>query len=156
MRSISSTTRKRRKGEQGGRDYFFISRGEFLKQKAKKQFLEWAEVLGNFYGTPLKFVQEQLERGTDVILSIDVQGAQKIKRKVKNAVFIFVLPPSVEELQRRLKARSTENRREIAGRLKLARWEIKQAKHYDYAVLNDNLDKALRKLKKIIAEERKE
>ena len=148
--SISATTRKPRAGERADKDYFFISRKEFFKRKKAHQFLEWAKVLDSFYGTPGKFVQERLNRGENALLSIDVQGARKIKRKVKDAVFIFILPPSFRELESRLKRRSTEGKRQIAQRLRLARREMAHVKEYDYVILNDRLKKALAQLKEII------
>jgi guanylate kinase len=154
-RSVSFTTRKPRKGERQGRDYFFISRPEFLKRRNQRQFLEWARVLGNFYGTPRAFVKRHLSRGDDVLLSIDVQGARKIRGKIRKAVFIFILPPSCGELARRLQARSTEKKREISRRLKLAKREMRFIKEYDYVVLNDKVSKALARLKEIINIERK-
>lgn len=155
VRSISVTTRKRRKGERGGKDYFFISRQEFIKRKKAGQFLEWATVLDNSYGTPRDVVAKHLRRGDDVLLSIDVQGARKIQRKIKDAVFIFILPPSLRELRKRLMQRSTEDRKEITRRLKLARWEMSFVRHYNYVVLNDRISDALERLKEIIRQERK-
>lgn len=156
VRSISVTTRKKRRGERAGRDYFFISPKEFLRRKKANQLLEWAKVLDNFYGTPRTFVEKHINRGDDVLLSIDVQGARKIKRKVRGAVFIFILPPSLGELEARLRRRSTELRREISRRLKLAKREMGFIKEYDYAVLNDKIESALKRLEEIIDFERRE
>jgi guanylate kinase len=155
VRSVSATTRRPRKGERRGRDYFFITPEEFIKKRNRRQFLEWARILGSFYGTPREFVEKHTRRGDDVLLSIDVQGAMKIKRKVADAVFIFILPPNFQELEQRLMRRSTENKRDIARRLKLAKKEMRFLQHYDYAVLNDKVGKALKRLKKIIVFERK-
>lgn len=155
VRSISATTRKRRKSEREGRDYFFISRQEFVKRKRAGQFLEWATVLDNFYGTPCEVVAKHLRRGDDVLLSIDVQGARKLKRKIKDAVFIFILPPSFKELEKRLLRRSTESKKEITRRLKLARREMSFARQYNYVVLNDRISAAIERLKQIIRQERK-
>ncbi|MFC1699184.1 guanylate kinase [Candidatus Omnitrophota bacterium] len=155
VRSVSATTRKRRKGELSGRDYFFISQAAFLQKRGRGQFLEWARVLGNFYGTPRSFVQGHIRSGDDVLLSIDVQGASKLKRSQKQAVFIFIKPPSFQELKVRLCGRSTEDTSEIARRLKLARREMQSIKQYDYVVLNDKIEKALLRLKRIIIQERK-
>lgn len=154
VRSVSATTRKRRKGEREGRDYFFISRGEFNRRIRQNQFLEWARVLGQLYGTPREFVEQQIVRGRDVLLSIDVQGALKIKRKKYDAVFIFILPPSFEELAQRLRLRSTEGKHEIMRRLKLAKKEMECIREYNYAVLNDKITHALKRLKEIIRSER--
>ena len=155
VRSISATTRRRRRGERQGGDYFFISTKEFLKRRRAGRFLEWARVLGSFYGTPRDFVEEHINHGEDVLLSIDVQGALKVKRRGFKAVFIFILPPSLRELKRRLKRRSTEDKREIARRLKLAREEMGFVKEYNYLVLNDKIKTALAKLKEIIRLERR-
>ena len=155
VRSVSATTRKARRGEGHGKDYFFISNHEFIKRRKAGRFLEWAGVLSSFYGTPREFVREHIGRGDDVLLSIDVQGAMKVKRKVRNAVFIFILPPSFCELERRLRKRSTESKREIIRRLKLAEKEMGFIEEYDYVVLNDELKAALEELKRIIRRERK-
>jgi len=155
MRSVSATTRKPRRGEQPGKDYFFLSPEEFKKRRKLHKFLEWAEVLGCYYGTPREFVQEHINRGDDILLSIDVQGALKIKSKVEGAVFIFISPPSFEELEKRLRRRSTESKAQIARRLKLAKKEIGFRKEYNYAVLNDKISRALARLKAIIDFERK-
>ncbi len=155
VQSVSFTTRKPRCSERQNRDYTFISREEFIKRRKAGQFLEWAQVLGNFYGTPRDFVEKHLKCGNDVLLSIDVQGARKIQRKVSKAVFIFIFPPSFKELERRLKARSTEGKAEIARRLKLARKEMGFAKEYNYAVVNDQISKALARLREIIEHGRK-
>ncbi len=153
--SISVTTRNPRRGEREGRDYFFISKEEFIKKQRQGKLLEWAKVLDNFYGTPRDFVEKHINRGADVLLSIDVQGALKIKRKASSAVFIFILPPTLQELERRLRRRSTEDRAQITRRLKLAEREMKFLTKYDYVVLNDKINKALAKLKEIINLERK-
>ena len=139
VRSISVTTRKPREGEREGEDYFFISHQEFIKRRKAHQLLEWAQVLGNYYGTPCDFVEKHINRVDDVLLSIDVQGARKIKRKVSEAVFIFILPPTFRELEGRLRRRSTEGKREIARRLRLAKRETGFIKEYNYVVLNDKI-----------------
>ena len=155
VRSISATTRRPRRGERPGKDYFFISLQEFKKRRKRHQFLEWAKVLGCYYGTPRKFLQEHINRGDDILLSIDVQGALKIKSRAGGAVFIFIAPPSFEELARRLRQRSTESKTEIARRLKLAKKEMGFKKEYNYVVLNDKINRALARLKAIIDFERK-
>ncbi|MFH1046451.1 MAG: guanylate kinase [Candidatus Omnitrophota bacterium] len=157
VRSVSATTRAARPGERQDEDYFFLTKGEFLKKKAARQFLEWAKVLGNYYGTPGDFVRRHLRRGNDVLLAIDVQGALKVKRcHDLAAVFIFILPPSLAELSRRLKHRSTETGKEITRRLALAKREIspRNIQQYDYVVVNDTIAESLRKLKRIIVHER--
>ena len=155
LRSISVTTRNRRKGERHGKDYFFVSRREFLKKRRKREFLEWARVLGNFYGTRREFVQKHINRGEDVLLSIDVQGARKIKRKFNRAVFIFILPPSLRELERRLRRRSTEDHKEITRRLGLAKEEMGFIKEYDYVIVNAKISTALKRLREIVDLERR-
>lgn len=155
MRSISVTTRKPRRGEREGRDYFFISLKDFIRRRKRSEFLEWARVLKNFYGTPRKTLQQHIKRGADVLLSIDVQGALKVKRKAGSAVFIFILPPSAKELKRRLGRRSTEDKQEITRRLKLAKREMAFVKEYDYVVLNDKVATALARLKEIVLFERR-
>ncbi len=155
VRSISATTRRKRKGERQGRNYFFISRAEFIRRKKASQFLESARVLGNLYGTPRDFIEKHISRGHDVLLSIDVQGARKIKRRGYRAVFIFIVPPFFQELARRLRLRKTESKAEIARRLKLAKKEMQCAREYDYVVVNDKLNLALARLKEIINFERK-
>ena len=155
VRSISATTRKPRRGEHQGKDYFFISKREFLKKRKAGQFLEWAKVLDSFYGTPRDFVEKHINQGSDVLLSIDVQGALKVKRKAKRAVLIFILPPSLRELERRLKRRSTEGKAEITKRLNLAREEMSFMKEYNYVVLNDKIEHALTRLKEVVRSERR-
>lgn len=155
VRSISVTTRRRRGKEREGRDYFFVSPEEFIKRRTKHEFLEWARVLNNYYGTPRDFIEKHTRRGDDVLLNIDVQGAMKIKRKKPDAVLIFILPPSFKVLEGRLRRRSTESKTEIARRLKFARHEMHFVKKYNYAVLNDEIARALKQLKEIIRQERK-
>lgn len=150
VRSISATTRKPRRGERQGKDYFFIPREEFIRRRRAGEFIEWAGVLGNYYGTPRDFVESNLNKGRDVLLSIDVQGARQIKRRIKNAVFIFIAPPSFQELARRLQKRSTESSEEIAQRLHLAQKEMEYIKEYNYIIVNDNIEEALRQLQEIV------
>lgn len=153
VRSISATTRKPRRGERQGKDYFFIPREEFIRRRRAGEFIEWAGVLDNYYGTPRDFVESNLNKGRDVLLSIDVQGARQIKRRIKNAVFIFIAPPSFQELARRLQNRSTESSEEIAQRLQLAQKEMRYIKEYNYTIVNDNFEEALRQLLEIIRNE---
>ncbi|UCB56707.1 MAG: guanylate kinase [Candidatus Omnitrophota bacterium] len=155
VRSISVTTRRRRGKEREGRDYFFVSPREFIKRRNRQEFLEWARVLNNYYGTPCDFIEKHTGRGDDVLLNIDVQGAMKIKRKKRDAVLIFILPPSFKVLEGRLRRRSTESKAEIARRLKFARHEMRFVRKYNYAVLNDEIARALKQLKEIIRQERK-
>ncbi|MEO2065726.1 MAG: guanylate kinase [Desulfurobacteriaceae bacterium] len=152
--SISFTTRKPRPGEVNGKDYWFISREEFLRRIEEGDFLEWAEVYGNLYGTSKSQVLKALNEGKDVLLDIDTQGALQVKENFPEAVLIFILPPSLEELERRLKNRGTDPEEVIEKRLKVAREEIKRAKFYDYIVVNDVLEVAYNKLKSIISAEK--
>ena len=123
VQSISVTTRSPRKGERRGRDYYFVTRKKFKDMVAGRKFLEWAENFGHLYGTPRKFAEEAARKGKDVILSIDVQGAMQIKRRRARAVFIFIMPPSREELKKRLSKRNTEHKASIKMRLKVAEKE---------------------------------
>lgn len=153
-RSISMTTRSPRPGEKDGIDYIFIEKEEFLKRQKKGEFLEWAKVFGEYYGTPKKYIIHMLKKGGDVILSIDVQGALKIKKLKMKASYIFILPPSIEMLKERLVNRSTESKEAIKQRLNLAKKEVAQSKKYDYVVINNRLESALDNLRAIIIAER--
>jgi len=148
--SISCTTRLPRPGEVHGQHYFFVSEEEFKKSIAKGEMLEWAKVYGHYYGTPLHFVREKIAAGKDVVLDIDIQGAQEVRRKIPEAILIFIIPPSWEELQRRIINRSTDSSEVIKKRLKAAKEEIKMAREFDYIVINDILENALRELTSII------
>jgi guanylate kinase len=151
--SVSWTTRKPRQGEVHGKDYFFVSLGQFMEKKDKSEFLEYAEVFGSFYGTPMNSVDEAIKKGQDVLLDIDTQGALQIKSK-RDAVLIFILPPSLEILKGRLYNRKTDSETEIWKRLKDAQHELKCVRQYDYAVINDNIDMTVEKIKSIIIAER--
>lgn len=151
VRSISMTTRQAREGEIEGRDYFFVSKKEFEKKVLKNEFLEYAEVFGNYYGTPKKFVQEHVNNNKDVMLNIDVQGAMQIKKSFReNSIFIFILPPSLEALKKRLLKRKTDSKSQIKKRLEVAKNELSYVKRYDYAIINDKLKTAFRQLSSII------
>ena len=152
--SISKTTRKPRPGEKEGVNYFFVSREQFEEEIKNERFLEYAEYNNNYYGTPKDFVFEALEKGFDVILEIETQGALKIKKAFSDAVLIFLLPPSIEELYKRLVKRGTESEDEIRARLEIAKNEIKLVPEYDYCVINDNVDDAAEKIQKIIEVEK--
>ena len=152
--SISATTRAPRPGEVDGKEYYFISRDEFQAWIADGKFLEYAEVYGNFYGTPLNKITERLNRGEDILLEIDVQGALNVKRKFPEGIYIFLLPPSLEELKRRIEGRGTENPESLARRLKNAVAEIKIGLEYDYVVVNDSIDDAAAQIKAILTAER--
>lgn len=153
-RSISVTTRKPRPGEVHGRDYFFVTREEFQRMINEGAFLEWAWVFDELYGTPAKWVEEQLGRGIDVILEIDVQGAFQVRERRPDAVLVFIAPPSWEELERRLRMRHTEDEEEVRRRLEVARREVEMAPRYDYVVVNDDLDQAAYELECIVVAEK--
>ena len=135
--SVSMTTRTQRPGEVDGKDYFFRSREEFEELIRNGQMLEYAEYVGNYYGTPLTYVNETLDKGVDVFLEIEVQGALQVKKKVPDAVFIFLTPPDLNELQERLVGRGTDSEEVIAQRIERAREEIALMSEYDYAIVND-------------------
>ena len=148
--SISYTTRKMRDGEVDGKDYFFVDEETFKNMIDEDEFLEWAKVYGNYYGTSKTFVNKILEGGKDVLLDIDVQGARQVKEKDKDATLIFIIPPSFRELERRLRGRGTDSREVIEKRLKIAKSEIMEYKIYDFLVINDMLDEAVLNVRKII------
>ena len=150
--SISATTRNPREGEKDGVNYFFISEEEFQKAIENKEFLEWAEFSGNFYGTKKSFVEKTLAKGIDLILEIEVQGARQVKEKMPEAVSIFIMPPSVKELEKRLRGRHTEDEETIQKRLKQVERELEAGKMFDYKIVNDNIETALNKLQKIYDE----
>ncbi len=152
--SISATTRSPREGEMHSVHYYFISKSEFEDRITNDGMLEYAEYVGNYYGTPAKEVYENLENGKNVILEIEVQGAMKVKQKYKDAVMIFVMPPSVSELRRRLVDRATEDLEKIDGRMNTAMKEMKLASQYDYIVINDSLETAVDELNSIITAQR--
>jgi len=151
--SVSATTRSPRAGEVDGIDYFFKSKQQFLEMIKNEELLEWAEYVGNYYGTPAEFVQRSLDAGKDVILEIEVQGAMKVKEKHPDGVFIFLIPPSLSELKNRIESRGTEPADVIKNRLSVAREEIKLAEHYDYAVVNERIETACQQILAIIQAE---
>ena len=153
-RSISMTTRSPRIGERDGMDYIFIEKKEFLKRKKKNEFLEWAKVFEEYYGTPRRYVRHLMAKGQDVLLSIDVQGAMKIKKLKMRTVYIFILPPSKAILKERLIGRSADSKKEIAKRLKIARKELSYFSKYDYVIVNNLLESALENLRSIVIAER--
>ncbi len=154
--SISYTTRKPREGEINGVDYWFIDNAAFDSMVKKGEFLEHADIYGKRYGTSRKDLKKILEEGLSVILEIDVQGAESVRGKLKGAVYVFILPPSLEASEERLKERGKDSAEEIRKRLKTAAEEIKLAPKYDYIIINEDLDEAFEKLKSvIIAEESK-
>ena len=151
--SVSMTTRAQRPGEVDGKDYFFRSREEFEELIRKGQMLEYAEYVGNYYGTPLTYVNETLDKGIDVFLEIEVQGALQVKKKVPDAVFIFLTPPDMNELQERLIGRGTDSEEVIAQRIERAREEIALMSEYDYAIVNDEVPLAAERVKRVIEAE---
>jgi guanylate kinase len=153
-RSISSTTREPREGETHGRDYFFVSREEFQREVEQGRFLEHATVHGDLYGTHRAIVEDLTARGFDVLLNIDVQGGEQVRRSGMEAVLVFLMPPSDEELQRRLKARRTESPQDLARRLAAARNEMARASDYDHRVVNDDVERAAKEVRGIIAAHR--
>jgi len=152
--SVSATTRSPRAGEEHGINYYFINREEFLNRIDNDDFLEYAEVYGNFYGTPKSKVLEILDQGKDVILEIDIQGALKIKSSYPEGIFIFILPPSMEELKSRITNRGSETPESLKTRLEAAYDEISFASKYDYAVVNDEVEDAVKKIESIIIAEK--
>ena len=151
--SVSMTTRAQRPGEVDGKDYFFRSREEFEELIRNGQMLEYAEYVGNYYGTPLTYVNETLDKGIDVFLEIEVQGALQVKKKVPDAVFIFLTPPDLNELQERLVGRGTDSEEVIAQRIERAREEIALMSEYDYAIVNDEVALAAERVKRVIETE---
>ncbi len=152
--SVSYTTRLPRKGEVNGKDYFFVSKEEFERMVEEGDFLEWANVYGNLYGTSKSQVLRALNEGKDILLDIDVQGALQVKKNLPEAVLIFIMPPSFDELERRLRHRGTDSEDVIKRRLETAKEEIKKAVYYDYIVVNDVLEVAFDKLKSIVTAEK--
>ncbi len=141
--SISHTSRKPRAGEQDGVHYYFVSREGFQEMIERGQFVEWAEVYGNYYGTSKQVLDSELQKGLDVLMDVDTVGARNIKGKYPDAILIFVLPPSLEVLGDRLMSRGTETAETVRKRLERAAIEIREARHYDYLVINDELEEAI-------------
>ncbi|MBS4019002.1 guanylate kinase [Azonexus hydrophilus] len=152
--SISFTTRAPRPGEQDGREYHFVSVDRFRSMIAGDEFLEWAEVHGNFYGTSKKWIGDQLAAGHDVLLEIDWQGAQQVRKLFPAAIGVFILPPSMDELSRRLTGRGTDAQDVIERRLAAAEAEMRHVGEFDYAIINDQLDQALQDLRAIVRSSR--
>ncbi|WP_124727670.1 guanylate kinase [Staphylospora marina] len=151
--SVSATTRKPREGEIDGVNYFFKSVPEFKRMIENGELIEWAQYVGNYYGTPRRFVEETLAQGKDVLLEIEVQGAMQVKERCPHGVFIFLVPPSMDELLNRIKGRGTETEETIADRMGAAADELKQICHYDYVVINDEVERACDRLEAIITAE---
>ena len=152
--SISVTTRARREGEKDGREYFFTETARFKDMIKNDQLLEWAEYCGNYYGTPREYVEDKLNSGQDIILEIEIQGAEQIKKKFPAGVFVFLAPPSLNELRSRIENRGTEEDCVILKRLETAKVEMEKMSNYDYVIVNDVVEHAAEKLKSIIIAER--
>ena len=152
--SVSATTRKPRDGEEHGVNYFFLEKEEFIKKIDKGEFLEHAKVYENYYGTPSDFVMDKINNGEDVLLEIDIQGALQVKEKYSEGVFVFILPPSMEELKNRIVGRGSETEETLKIRYSSAIDEISFIKDYDYYVINDKIDSATEKLLCIIEAEK--
>lgn len=148
--SISATTRSPRPGEVDGKDYLFLTRQQFDDLVASDGFIEWAEYAGNCYGTPIAFVEDQLRAGKNVILEIEVQGAFQVKEKLPDATLIFIEPPSMDELKARIVGRGTESDEVIGSRMRTALLEMERKMEYDIAVMNDDIDSAVRRLSECI------
>ena len=153
--SVSATTRKPRAGEVDGKSYYFLSVEAFEEMIEKDELLEWAKVYDNYYGTPLKKVEEKLAAGEDILLEIDTQGAMKVREKFPEGVYIFILPPSLAELERRIRGRDTETEDVLQKRLAAAIDEIEAGKCYKYVVTNDEVDGAVDSVCAILAAERR-
>lgn len=152
--SVSMTTRPPRPGEKDGVDYFFVSTEEFLNKIEAGEFLEWAKVYDNYYGTPVTYVESCLRDGKDVLLEIDIQGARQVKKLFPDAVLIFISPPSFEELGARITKRGTDSEEEIKKRLSSAKEELQAASEYDYVVVNDHQERAVEEILEIIKKEK--
>lgn len=152
--SVSATTREPRAGEVDGVNYFFTSKDKFEEMINNNEFLEWAKVYDNYYGTPKKYVEDMLNQGKDVILEIDIQGALKVKESCSEGVFIFILPPTMEELKNRIKKRGSETEESLVKRFTAAYKEINYVSKYNYVVINDVLEEGVKKLESIIIAEK--
>ncbi len=148
--SVSATTRRPRTGEEDGKDYYFHTREEFQQMIDNGELIEWAEYVGNYYGTPKKYVEEQLANGRDVLLEIEMQGGMLVKEQFPDALLIFISPPSAKALKERLTGRGTESPEEIEKRLLRAVEEVKYMKEYDYIIVNDVLEDAIDKVNDLI------
>ena len=152
--SVSYTTRKPRVGEEGRREYYFIEESAFQEMVTRHEFLEYAQVYGQWYGTPRKALMDKMEQGIDVLLEIDVQGALQIKKQFADAVYVFILPPSLDTLQERLYGRASDSTEEIHRRLQKVKEEVRSFHEYYYVVRNENLRESLRELESIFVAER--
>jgi len=148
--SVSCTTRNPRQGETDGVNYFFISKEEFEQNIKDGKFLEYAQFAENYYGTKKKYIQQKMDEGYNVLLEIDTQGALQVKEKMPEAVLIFIAPPSVEELEKRLRGRHTEDEDTIQKRLAQVKIELERSQKYDYTVINDNVERAVEEIESIV------
>lgn len=153
MLSVSCTTRKPRPGEVDGVNYFFLTPEDFQDCIKKDKFLEYAQFAENFYGTKQKYINQKFEEGMNIILEIETQGALQVKKKMPEAVLIFIAPPSIEELEHRLRGRHTEDEETIQKRLNLVKTELERSKQYDYVVVNDDLERAIAEVESITKKE---
>lgn len=152
--SVSATSRAPREGEKEGVDYYYLSKEEFEQKIEEGFFLEYTNYAGNYYGTPKKYIKEKVDKGIDVILIIEIEGATNIKKLIPEAVFIFIMPPSLKELVRRLKKRGTESNEKILKRFHAAYREINEVTKYNYVVVNDKLEDAVNKVESILNAEK--
>ena len=152
--SVSATSRAPREGEQEGVDYYYLSKEEFEKKIEEGYFLEYTNYAGNYYGTPKEYIEKKINKGIDVILIIEIEGAANIKKLIPEAVFIFIMPPSLKELVRRLKKRGTEDNEKILKRFHAAYQEINEVTKYNYVVVNDKLEDAVNKVESILNAEK--
>lgn len=151
--SVSATTRSPREGEQDGVNYFFKTREQFERMIEREELLEWTEYVGNYYGTPRQYVTDILQSGRDIILEIEVKGALQVKQRFPEGTFVFLLPPSLEELKNRIELRGTETEDVINSRMATAVEELKMIEHYDYAVVNDEIEAATSRIQAILTAE---
>jgi guanylate kinase len=152
--SVSHTTRAPRVGEKDGKDYFFVDKEKFREMIDSNAFVEWAQVYDDYYGTSYGTLTDKLDAGQDIILDIDIQGAKNIKEKIKDSILIFILPPSKEILERRLRERATDSLESLAKRIALAAKELYNCRWYDYLIINDDLEKATKALEAVILADR--
>lgn len=152
--SVSATSRAPREGEQEGINYYYLTEEDFKKKIENDYFLEYTNYAGNYYGTPKEYIKDKIEKGIDVILEIEIEGAMNVKRLIPEAMFIFIMPPSLKDLVKRLKGRGTESNEKIIKRFHEAYKEINEVTKYNYVVVNDEIDKAVDKIESIIKAER--
>ena len=152
--SVSATSRKPREGEKEGINYYYITEKEFKKRIKEDYFIEYTNYAGNYYGTPREYIKEKITKGIDVILEIEIEGANNIKKLIPEALFIFIMPPSLKELVRRLKGRGTETNEKIIKRFNAAYKEVNEVTKYNYVVVNDEVDTAVDKIESIIKAEK--